>query len=41
MMKKIFCTGVLCGVTLLTASAVTSMNVTVGDAPADMGGVIH
>lgn len=37
-MKKIFCTGVLCGVTLLTASAVTSMNVTVGDAPADRGG---
>lgn len=37
-MKKIFCTGVLCGVTLLTASAVTSMNVTVGDAPANRGG---
>lgn len=37
MMKKIFCIGALCGVTLLTASAATSMNVTIGTASENRG----
>lgn len=38
MMKKIFCIGALCGVTLLTASAATSMNVTIGTVSENRGG---
>lgn len=38
MMKKIFCISALCGATLFTATAVTSVNVTIGDAPVNRGG---